>query len=948
MRYIPYSPQRLIFLLFCTLFSCGSFAIETFNIPPELNKQSLAKYLYYTSDSSISDNKTATIEQVLEASQNNLDWQRNPKDEALNLGFQFGYFWFRVDFSNPSSKSIEKLLNVSYPLLDVVDFYEIKNNKVINRSLQGNQVPFSNRIYEHRNFLYPITLEPGESLSMYMHIRGSAALQIPISIWDYKYFWQKDQWALGIQAIYVGLMLIMMCYHLFLAWGTRAKIYLLYVGILGSILTFLTCYYGVAHQFFWPNLTAWNGKAIAIAVPINNLMVLLFAMDILTMRKLAPKSNKLLKILAIILLFVAVGGATLPYHLMMPVVTGMVFITFTILLVICYQLWFKCETEGRIFTTAYSVYLFGSLSMALNKFGIIPATVWTESFVQIGSVVETILLSLALAARINRLREDSVKLIKAEVKTKEAELVAQQEINEGKAKTQFLAMMSHEIRTPMNGVLGLLDILKGTHLSGKQRYLVETIQSSGEMLLTIINDVLDFSKADADKLDLESIPIDPQQLIEECALLYSAKAKQKAIPLLTYISPSIPRSIHGDPTRLKQVVNNLLGNAFKFTEKGHVFLKAELLENSEGNRIRLEVRDTGIGISASQMSKLFSSFSQADSSTTRKFGGTGLGLAISKKIVEHMGGEIGVDSDPGKGSTFWIELPIEEAANPIKVAASRILVCSDYLQLGRLISESSQTLPISVKTISFDLLAEMLESPDHVEFDRCIIYNHDDSNLDSHQIASSLNAKFNKEIPIFIIELNLENTLDTTENNPTIVPPPVSLNALMGITFKHQTTTENTKANNQLPEEVSRLNILVAEDNQINQMVIKGILTPLVKSVKVVSDGKKALEEYSKHKEIYDLIFMDCEMPVMDGYESTRKIRTFEQQNNIEQPVPIVALTAHAFDQFKNKALDSGMNEHLAKPINSKLMVQFFNHFMKEHNLIAKGGDFDEQQLKGA
>lgn len=926
-------------VLVCLFLATQSHALEAFDVSPELQKKSLATYLYY-----MSDKNDYSINKIVDASHAGLEWKRNPKDQALNLGFQFDFFWFRTDLHNPTAEPVEKLLEVSYPLLDVVDFFEVKNNQLINRNTQGNNIPFSNRIFEHRNFLYPITLEPGETVSIYMHIQGLSALQVPIAIWDYKYFWQEDQWVLVIQAAYVGLMLIMMCYHLFLAWGTRDKMYLVYVGILGSILAFLTCYYGVAHQFFWPELTAWNARCVAVSVPLNNLLVILFAMEVLSTRTLVPTFHKILKYLTVVLAFVAFGGATLPLHWVAPIYTAMVFIAFTVLLTTCFLAWPRCQTEGRIFTLAYSVYLLGCLSMALNKFGMIPATTLTESFVQIGSTIETVLLSLALAARINRLREDSLKLIKAEMKTKEAEIIAQQEINEGKAKTQFLAMMSHEIRTPMNGVLGLLDVLKGTTLNGKQTNLVDTIQSSGEILLTIINDVLDFSKADAQKLELEKIPLDPNQLIEECALLYSAKTKQTAVPLLVYVSPNTPKSIENDPTRLKQVIYNLLSNAFKFTERGYVLLKLECLSSDVGNRIRIEVRDTGIGITDSQKSKLFTSFVQADSSTTRKYGGTGLGLAISKKILEAMGGDIGVDSYPGEGSTFWLEFPVDAEENKQEIDDANVFVCTDYLRLGDLISESCASLPLTINTVPLDTINEELNKSEDIRADRCIIYN-SESEEDSEKLAAKIGNKLQakdpkQEVPIYIIEMDFQSSLDTEDSNPTTVPPPVFLNHMLGISKKRLNSP--TKASNagQLPPQVAQMNLLIADDNRINQMVIKGILTPMVRSIKIVNNGEEALQEYTENCDFYDLIFMDCEMPVMDGYEASSQIRNHEAEAGIQHPVPIVALTAHALDQFKNKAMESGMNDHLAKPINSKLIVQFFNRFFskKDYGLKADHG----------
>lgn len=919
-------PRKHISLVFAFLiYSLNGYAFDAFSIDTDLKKQNLAHFLYYQSDA---DNNKS-IEDLLISSGQEQAWQRND-NQTLNLGFRFHYYWVAIQFQNSGSQPLKKLLEIPYALLDIVDIYEVKNGSVVNNSLQGNLVPFSNRIYKHRYYLYPIELTGQESATLYMHIKGSASLQIPIYLWDFLEYWQEDQLRLAIQSFFVGAILIMMCYHLFIAWGTRDKMYAYYVGIMITSATFIPSYHGVAQQFYWPSYPQLNSLGISLPVPIGNLLITLFAMEILNTATIAPKSHKLLKGVVVALFCAITASLFLPYYLVMPLVTGTVFITFSLLLNVCLYAWSRCRPEGRIFISAYSVFIIGSLSLALNKFGAIPANVWTESFVQIGTLTETILLSLAMATRINRLRADSVRLIKAEMEAREAHLTAQQEINEGKAKTQFLAMMSHEIRTPMNGVLGLLDILKNTRLDKKQHHLVDNIESSGEMLLTIINDILDFSKADANKLDLETLPINLKQIITDSSQLYAAGAKQKSLLLLSYTSPRIPDEIQCDPTRLKQVINNLLGNAFKFTEQGHVLLKADYIDANGENRIRIEVEDTGIGIAPSQIDKLFSSFSQADSSTTRKFGGTGLGLAISKKIVEAMGGEIGVQSEQGRGSTFWLEIPVDASPNPIVANNTNVLLCTDYPLLGQRMSDLLKEIEVTVNTITFDQLSESLESNRFLECNVCLLYNQS-SSVEPDAMADSI-SNIAPAIKVYTVETNLSRLLIESQDKPyTFLTPPVSLNLFDKNLIEGFT---NSDANHpqpiEIPHEISKLNVLVAEDNQVNQMVVKGILGPLVKKVDVVTNGQEAVAHYQAHSELYDLILMDCEMPVMDGYEATKRIRSLESTHRVTKPIAIIALTAHAFDQFKNKAIDAGMDGHLAKPINSKIIIQFLRQFILE------------------
>ncbi|RDH82565.1 MAG: hypothetical protein DIZ80_09780 [endosymbiont of Galathealinum brachiosum] len=386
-------------------------------------------------------------------------------------------------------------------------------------------------------------------------------------------------------------------------------------------------------------------------------------------------------------------------------------------------------------------------------------------------------------------------------KRAEKELHKAKEIAEAasKTKSEFLANMSHEIRTPMNGILGTLQLLQGSELNSSQKEYVGIAYSSGEALLSLLNDILDFSKIEAGKLKLEMIPFNLQSLSRDLTFLLKQKADERDVVLETDFDSQIPEVIKGDSVRIRQILANLMTNAIKFTEKGKVTVKAKVLEKTEKTvRIRLEVNDTGIGIAEESQRKLFNSFTQADGSTTRKYGGTGLGLAIVRQLVTMMRGRLGVESEEGKGSCFWIEITFEIPSLNIEL-------------------EKAQ------------------ESVAHV--------------------AEELEGK-----------------------------------------------------------------VLLVEDNPVNQIVAKKMLEKVGLNFEVMNNGEEAITRL-KLKHDFDVVLMDCQMPVMDGYEATQALRLFEEESGIKH-LPVIAMTANAMEGDKDKCLSAGMDDYISKPVNQQALKE--------------------------
>jgi signal transduction histidine kinase/ActR/RegA family two-component response regulator len=587
----------------------------------------------------------------------------NTRGNHPSFGFERAAMWFLIPIHNDTSE-LDWILQAGRSHMDRLDLYLFNDQDELLRVMQnGDQVRWRDRPYPHTNLLFPLELQPGGHYQILLRAESVGAIELPLTMNTPYGFQQFDTLFQNFVGLYVGAILVMVLFNLLLYFSIRDRSYLMYVLYLGSLLMYLASRESLAFRWFWPDSPWLNNPVQAASAIFGTGFVALFACDFLQLRQSRPAIGRALSYGGWTLVALAPLSALVETGLVLRIVTASAgFLVIPIVLVSVDQMRLG-NRPAAYFLLSFSPLAVMVVLFMLKTYSVINSSWLLDHAFEIGSTLEAWLLSFALAYRFTMLRNENERIQReATVELEQRVIERTRELHNAlNARSQFLAVMSHEIRTPLNGIIGTVDMLKDSEMAAEQRRHLHVIEQSGNTLLALINDILDYASIESGKVPISSETFSLPALASETSSLYQQNARIKGINLILTLDPNVGTLCVGDPVRLRQVLGNLISNAVKFTDQGSVQVRIQR-DHENPDYVLFEVQDSGIGIAADQLGQLFELFQQGDSSTRRRYGGTGLGLAICRQLVELIGGEIGVQSDEGKGSRFWFRLPLPQTS----------------------------------------------------------------------------------------------------------------------------------------------------------------------------------------------------------------------------------------------------------------------------------------------
>ena len=908
---------------FFVLLLCFSLHVQSrqLDVPVQVDGIQISHILEFYKESN--DASGLTIDDAIAL--NNMEWLQLGHNPSFKGNLESRY-WFRVKLN--FDQAFSGYIEMDRPMVDDVKVYLIvmddsvdNQYDVIAQYQVGDAYAHSKRPVDSYNMVIPIQSEADASVYVYFKLSSiyTPIQEFEAKIWEENAYNSHAKTSAFLLGLYFGTLVLIFLYNLLIFISTGEKSYFYYVAYIFSMGMAVFTVYGLSYQYLWPNSPEWNSRSVELLAPLGRIFAILFSVTFLDIKKHLPLAYKALFFFVIYDLVILLSYPFGIYAKLYVLFALPSLIVFPLLLCTGIALWTRGVKEARFFAGAWFIYSVAWVGYSYTLMGGLSYDPVRLRVVLGAQLIEAMLLAIALADKVSlakekaeelnvlskQAKEDAEKLLSTrtelmEVQMESIEMEHKAKTAEvaNKAKSEFLATMSHEIRTPMNGVLGMAELLSETKLTEAQQRYLSVIQDSGQDLLAVINDILDYSKIEADKMHIELIDVDLESLIDSCTEVFALQCVNKDVQLISSFAVGTPLKIRTDATRLRQILINLVSNAIKFTDEGEVTIKISHIDGT----ISFEICDTGIGMSEQQQETLFEAFHQADNSITRRYGGTGLGLSICKRLLDLMGGHISVQSKLDLGTSFVFSLPYLEASQDFEIDTpyykqellnKRLLIVDDDKVFCDMTRQSCMSWGLDVvirhdAESGMDAIkeAELSKQPFDLVLVDIIL-----PKIDGYRMMQSIKddlAVINKPNIVLVSAIKLadkEQEIGEFTHIPYLEKPVTSglLRETLAVALGSQSRLMGRKSSRQKID-LSHLNVLVADDDAVNRMVIGGQLKTLKISADFASSGGEAIEKVvsSLDPEVsskpYDLVFMDCQMPELDGFATTRKIRVLEAE----------------------------------------------------------------------